>query len=718
MSLQTVAQTHTVAKPPITPVVGKYLQRACACGQHVGNGGECEECKKKRLGMLQRSAVNNAPINSPARKLQAKLAINKTGDEYEQEADRIADEVMAMPVNHSVSNAPPRIQRFVQQSTEQMNAAPASVDQALASCGSPLEPSLQRDMEQRFDYDFSQVRVHTDSKAAESAVAVNALAYTVGRDVVFARGMFKPDSSTGKRLLAHELGHTIQQGAASRRENKSQFATLTASPSLAKKDAPQSGPSHKANDPNQLKSELHPTGKVHLFADQVASIYFGTKSYVPDQDDHKILNALAKEYQYMLERKGGLRGKVIGHADVELSSNPDNQELSFQRARWTAAALKFHLTELTKGTATNLQFETEGNGTGYCMGDPDCKSKRRPDTLALYRRADIMIFTEKMPSPSLVACPPVSGAGVKTIGEYIELIRCSETKTGYSPTQMLALLRQMYYGKPWSATTRDPNWDFVIPCSPNLGHPKDKLGQPLFDALYNTVTIEGIDLGHVFTGLEAMTCPASEVKLEKSKFGVGIELTVAISNESFATWGGDVGSAAGAMVACWMMSNAERATKGKDNCHQGDMPESLEQYFVKRLAPPADLEGDIAPFVIRAAQSPTCAGTLEKKFTPQAPISTVFMDFFLNRGPSGRTSKNRYLCFAEIIGAKVVDGKITNRPDLHRQYQRGVLSFAWAYYVNLKKEIPRSDPVVQLLDRNSTAALNLFFDWLQARMSE
>jgi hypothetical protein len=66
-------------------------------------------------------------------------------------------------------------------------------------------------MEPRFGHDFSQVRVHTDAKAAESARAVNALAYTVGRNVVFEEGQFVPSTNVGKQLLAHELAHTVQQ---------------------------------------------------------------------------------------------------------------------------------------------------------------------------------------------------------------------------------------------------------------------------------------------------------------------------------------------------------------------------------------------------------------------------------------------------------------------------------------------------------------------------
>jgi hypothetical protein len=67
-------------------------------------------------------------------------------------------------------------------------------------------------MEPRFGQDFSHVRVHTDAKADESARSVRALAYTVGRDVVFAGGHYAPDTHAGQRLLAHELTHTIQQG--------------------------------------------------------------------------------------------------------------------------------------------------------------------------------------------------------------------------------------------------------------------------------------------------------------------------------------------------------------------------------------------------------------------------------------------------------------------------------------------------------------------------
>ncbi|HEU0304364.1 MAG TPA: DUF4157 domain-containing protein [Gaiellaceae bacterium] len=90
-------------------------------------------------------------------------------------------------------------------------SAPPVVQDVLRSPGRPLEPSVRGEMESRFGHDFSNVRVHTDSRAAESAHAANANAYTVGSNVVFGAGRYAPATHEGSRLLAHELAHTVQQ---------------------------------------------------------------------------------------------------------------------------------------------------------------------------------------------------------------------------------------------------------------------------------------------------------------------------------------------------------------------------------------------------------------------------------------------------------------------------------------------------------------------------
>lgn len=175
------------------PAAKGILHRQCACGNHT-NGGECQECSnKKGIG------------------LQAKLRVNEPGDIYEQEADRIADQVLTEPARPEVNSVHPHIQRIAERTTESMETAPVSVERVLVGPGRPLEPALQQDMEQRFDHDFSQVRVHSGPAAEQSALAVNAVAYTVGHHIVFGKNSFESETYSGRRLIAHELAHVVQQ---------------------------------------------------------------------------------------------------------------------------------------------------------------------------------------------------------------------------------------------------------------------------------------------------------------------------------------------------------------------------------------------------------------------------------------------------------------------------------------------------------------------------
>jgi hypothetical protein len=130
------------------------LQRKCACGSSAGITGHCSDCDGKRL-TLQRSAVGK----------------------------------------------------------DELRTIPPVVDRVLSGAGEPLNPQARAQMESHLGHDFGRVRVHTDARAAESARAVNANAYTVGQQVVFASGKYQPQTSEGRRLLAHELTHVAQQAA-------------------------------------------------------------------------------------------------------------------------------------------------------------------------------------------------------------------------------------------------------------------------------------------------------------------------------------------------------------------------------------------------------------------------------------------------------------------------------------------------------------------------
>lgn len=177
--------------------------------------------------------------------IQAKLNVSQPGDAHEQEADRVADQVMRLPdPAHSKSNrlieqtaTSTGLQRACSKCEEEGTTDPEKVKQneqhlqaksvrggeagprsteavlnTLGRGGEPLSASTRAYFEPRFGHDFSRIRVHTDEQAAQSAQHINARAYTSGRDVVFGRSQYDPQSTIGRTLLAHELAHTIQQG--------------------------------------------------------------------------------------------------------------------------------------------------------------------------------------------------------------------------------------------------------------------------------------------------------------------------------------------------------------------------------------------------------------------------------------------------------------------------------------------------------------------------
>lgn len=136
-------------QPPISKRTG-LLRRKCACGGTPGASGECAGCRRKRL---QRHPANQAEPSS----------------------------------------------------------VPSIVHDVLHSPGQPLDPATRAFMEPRFGHRFGDVRVHAEASAAESARALDAQAYTVGRDVIFGPGRYEPSTPRGRKLLAHELAHVVQQ---------------------------------------------------------------------------------------------------------------------------------------------------------------------------------------------------------------------------------------------------------------------------------------------------------------------------------------------------------------------------------------------------------------------------------------------------------------------------------------------------------------------------
>jgi hypothetical protein len=166
--------------------------------------------------------------------IQAKLAISNPGDPEEEEADRVAEHVMRADEGHAfgapcpcMSSGGEMCEECKQKQatihrratgTGAPSVAPRIVGEVLQSPGHPLDAATRAFMEPRFGQDFSRVRLHTGAEAAGSARAINALAFTAGKDIVFGSEQYSPDSNCGRRLLAHELAHVVQGGKTIRRD--------------------------------------------------------------------------------------------------------------------------------------------------------------------------------------------------------------------------------------------------------------------------------------------------------------------------------------------------------------------------------------------------------------------------------------------------------------------------------------------------------------------
>jgi Domain of unknown function (DUF4157) len=213
-----------------------------------------------RAGLGRRPTVSSLSNPQPVignqatlRALQPKLAINAPGSIGEQEADRAAEQIIRMPNpttagNSSVFSRRSQLQRPVDPGGG-LEEAPPIVHEVLLSPGRPLDAATRAFMEPRFGHDFSQVRVHDDAQAAQSARSINARAYTVGQRVVLSAGEYAPGTSRGHRLLAHELAHVVQQYSS----GVSGFRTSHDAPTVVHRQTPSGGQGSGGQDPPRAR---------------------------------------------------------------------------------------------------------------------------------------------------------------------------------------------------------------------------------------------------------------------------------------------------------------------------------------------------------------------------------------------------------------------------------------------------------------------------------
>ncbi|SHJ56020.1 protein of unknown function [Bradyrhizobium lablabi] len=623
-ALATARKQSTVLAAP----GGAILLRKCACGNHTMAGATCEECKKTKT------------------RFQPKLTIGASNGPLELEADRIADQVMAGMSPGPTGSVSAGIQRSAAYPNRDSDFAPPSVDSVLAGSGMALQPELREKMERRFAYDFSHVRVHTGPAAEQSAGEVRADAYTVGNNIVFGNGRFAPHSDAGRRLLAHELVHVVQQssgdGLVAEKSDKS--------PNL---------PTTHAQVTNQV-SETNETSTR------------GDVSRIPDLQ---------------------LQRQASDDLDAGAPSSTEKQKKCIKDSGGCPGGDRSGIPTCDEILALNQQCRRD---TGYEGPDvtADCPSGFVPDC----NKSPDGKLAPKQPesSPKNQEATPCSApfTPATTFQQLIDLVRAAEvrlSKAGISSAKdQIHALRGIYYGTTWSldyagtptgkgeqSVTRNEGFQrFTRPSlKPEDSIPRDVrplLDCGLSDALKMSQDVieptRHVDFGHLLIALDARYDPqlASRISYpyvvtDVDMGGTGTELV---------TWLGDLGGGA-AKVAIL------RASAPSTNIKEA-------------FAAPSDyggtvnLEGDVAGFVVATSSKDSVTA-------PAIPSDKGLSDAlqeYLSPAAPGSAWKGRAATFLSMYGGKLDPGSstLTNRDELVSNLAPKIQVFACNYLASRVKD--------------------------------
>lgn len=213
MNVALRSQAQAPQTTSVEPSQSSFVQRKCACGGSAGLADECSDCDKKKF-TLQRSSLDSGAHTAPNERVPQIVhdALNSPGRPLDLETRAYMEPRFNSDAVRLLSN-----KAIPQRATTELTVGPANDEfehEADYIAGRVLE-SGEHGSQNHFPltsgYDFSRVRVHTDDYAAKSAKAIGALAYTLGDDIIFGSGKFAPATESGRRLLAHELTHVVQQ---------------------------------------------------------------------------------------------------------------------------------------------------------------------------------------------------------------------------------------------------------------------------------------------------------------------------------------------------------------------------------------------------------------------------------------------------------------------------------------------------------------------------
>jgi|GEM_PF-4466678 len=630
--------------------------------------------------------------------IQPKLSISQPGDAYEHEADRVADRVMRMAGPRSSdselsisSDASLKAQRKCDQCEEEegakklqrkgqgshaesSTAVPAIVQQTLRAPGQPLDATTRAFMEPRFNCDFGDVRIHQNTRASTSAQAVNALAYTVGGDIVFGANQYAPTTNSGRTLIAHELAHVVQQ------RGVSPVLQRQACPNRPQTEMTQSRtiggilPDNVIAAPNRIV---------------IQDFAVSSEALPPGVTDHP-------EWQRAMSILVGdpsMLSQLVGYTDCT-GSQTENLSLRRKRIAVVVAAMP-----AAARARILLNYALDASSFLVPNTTPEGRARNRA----------VVLQWVSSPPTGQQACDRIARRAAN-LDQYIFLVSCVELRLGLTTPAdartALSVVRQIYYGSgDWSPDATSV-WDDVITAPPWKpgDDPTARLGATLMGALRASTEVEGIAVGHLFTGLDAMLNPHDVF------ISMGIKSGTNVPNEEFATWAGDVGSAAAKWIAASVL--APRT------------PPLDQGFYFTSYAGDDDLRGDLDAFAVRVGfnSGATPASRLGQTLHLTGTLSEALRQYY--RMTSSALGQNRARAtrqFIEAYGGVLSGTKVTNRAALAARLRPSVREFTVPFlrnaltkgYLNSAPIPPGAPSVADLLEPAIDAMIDRFITWLE-----
>ena len=582
--------------------------------QRLGNQG-VQRLMSETVGQTKDSAQ---PRSSA---IQAKLAVSQPRDEHEQETDRVANAVMRMS------------EPSVQETSLALPVAPSAAAniQSLRGGGSALPAGTRAFFEPRFRADFSQVRLHTDALAADTAKSINAKAFTVGQNIAFGAGEYAPQTTEGKWLLAHELAHVAQQNSSIQRQPKRDPARRSF-PWIGRIGNTWSASLRKSPEKN------------------------------PDQPHRNTLADLPRDTEVrVINQKGGwLLVNVI--VDGKTLEGYVSQELvTYVKASATdlgEITLKVKVPSLAEAFVELKKAETRKAKEGSAFKPTEDEQSDINVAMGVLKQTKKYVVDESTYAVTFAHKPGVK-TEIDTIEDFVLFVENVEKQyAGASPKEVVSEIRQLWFS--------DVNWELLVASEGISEAGKDvdietepdpiasqfnmKTLAPAAGSKQFDTRMGKVDIGHVMAGIDARLSgfPAAYPKSHLAKKGHDDSdtelkyktLKAASGGDSrdFATWAGDLGQAYAEYLV-------ERYVKGNASA-------SLSAFSAAK-APSEEILGDIHGYIavevfrdVPASMSPTGA---------EVKVSNILRDMYLVEKSAGGNTYQKQ--FEKVSGKSGADLK-------------------------------------------------------------